>query len=248
MARMDVQTRGDKMILHSESFGKGEPIVFLHSGLQTGLTDFEYQRNYFKEQFQVIVPDLRGHGNSVSEDVTDFFEDCAKDVAETLEHLGIESAHIVGASLGALAGIFFAKRFPAKVKSLTISGVTAEKPDNWEHLREQETQNQQQIFQYEEDITYFDQLHKGDWRKLIEMGQSEEWYPFEETNDLSGIHAPILYIAGEGNPNETKGVLYYPNKHKNVRVSVIPFASHLVHAEQAELHAKTLELFLSHVD
>lgn len=154
----------------------------------------------------------------------------------------------LGASFGALVGIVFAKRFPSKVKSLTISGVTAEKPDNWAQLRGQETRNQQQIFQYEETNAYFDQLHKGDWRKLIEMGQREEWYPFEETNDLSGIHAPILYIAGEGNPNETKGVLYYPNKHENVRVSVIPFASHLVHAEQGELHAKTLELFLSHVD
>lgn len=236
------------MILHSEIFGTGEPIVFLHSGLQTGLTDFEYQRNYFKEHYQVIVPDLRGHGNSVSTDLSDNFESNAKDLAETLERLGIDSAHIVGASFGALVGIVFAKRFPSKVKSLTISGVTAEKPDNWAQLREQETRNQQQIFQYEETNAYFDQLHKGDWRKLIEMGQSEEWYPFEETNDLSGIHAPILYIAGEGNPNETKGVLYYPNKHENVRVSVIPFASHLVHAEQAELHAKTLELFLSHVD
>ncbi|WP_434399855.1 alpha/beta hydrolase [Planococcus sp. 11815] len=236
------------MILHTESFGTGEPIVFLHSGLQTGLTDFEYQRNYFKEHYQVIVPDLRGHGNSVSTDISDNFESNAKDLAETLERLGIDSAHIVGASFGALVGIVFAKRFPSKVNSLTISGVTAEKPDNWAQLREQETRNQQQIFQYEETNAYFDQLHKGDWRKLIEMGQSEEWYPFEETNDLSGIHAPILYITGEGNPNETKGVLYYPNKHENVRVSVIPFASHLVHAEQAELHAKTLELFLSHVD
>ncbi|MGB6780334.1 MAG: alpha/beta hydrolase [Planococcus citreus] len=236
------------MILHTESFGTGEPIVFLHSGLQTGLTDFEYQRDYFKEHYQVIVPDLRGHGNSVSTDISDNFESNAKDLAETLERLGIDSAHIVGASFGALVGIVFAKRFPSKVNSLTISGVTAEKPDNWAQLREQETRNQQQIFQYEETNAYFDQLHKGDWRKLIEMGQSEEWYPFEETNDLSGIHAPILYIAGEGNPNETKGVLYYPGKHENVRVSVIPFASHLVHAEQAELHAKTLELFLSHVD
>lgn len=236
------------MILHTESFGTGEPIVFLHSGLQTGLTDFEYQRDYFKERYQVIVPDLRGHGNSVTTDLSDNFESNAKDLAETLERLGIDSAHIVGASFGALVGIVFAKRFPSKVNSLTISGVTAEKPDNWAQLREQETRNQQQIFQYEETNAYFDQLHKGDWRKLIEMGQSEEWYPFEETNDLSGIHAPILYITGEGNPNETKGVLYYPNKHENVRVSVIPFASHLVHAEQAELHAKTLELFLSHVD
>jgi len=236
------------MILHTQSFGEGEPIVFLHSGLQTGLTDFEYQRDYFKEQFQVIVPDLRGHGNSVTEDVSNFFEDSAKDLSESLEHLGIQSAHIVGASLGALVAIFFAKRFPGKVKSLTISGVTAEKPDDWTQLHEQEASNQQQLLKYEEATAYFDQLHNGNWRQFFEMAKHENWYPFEETKDLSAIDSPILYIAGEGNPNETRGVLYYPGKHDHVRVSIIPFASHLVHAGQAELHAKTLELFLSHVD
>lgn len=236
------------MILHSESFGKGEPIVFLHSGLQTGLTDFDYQRNYFKEQYKVIVPDLRGHGNSISDDLSNFFEDNANDLVETLEHLGIDEVHIVGASLGALVGLLFAKRYPAKVKSLTISGVTPEKPDNWMELHEQECRNQQQLLQYEEATAYFDQLHKGNWRQFFEMAKHDDWYPFGETKDLSDIDSPILYIAGEGNPNETKGVLYYPAKHDHVHVSVIPFASHLVHAEQAELHAKTFELFLSHVD
>ncbi|MGM0897013.1 MAG: alpha/beta fold hydrolase [Bacillota bacterium] len=236
------------MILHTECFGTGEPIVFLHSGLQTGLTDFDFQRNYFKEKFHIILPDLRGHGNSVTVELSNFFEDSAADLAETLEHLEIDSAHIVGASLGALAGLFFAKRFPSKVKSLTLSGVLPEKPDNWTQLHAQEACMQQKILKYEEANAYFDQMHKGDWRKFIEMAQHESWYPFEETDDLTGIDSPILYIVGEGNPNETKGVIYYPAKHENVRVSIIPFASHLVHAEQAELHTKTLELFLSHID
>lgn len=33
------------MLLHAEVFGDGEPIVFLHTGLQTGMTDFEEQRD-----------------------------------------------------------------------------------------------------------------------------------------------------------------------------------------------------------
>ena len=60
------------MILHTEIFGNGEPIVFLHTGLQTGLTDFEYQREYFQKNFKVILPDLRGHGNSKAEDFSNF--------------------------------------------------------------------------------------------------------------------------------------------------------------------------------
>ncbi len=236
------------MILHTESLGTGEPLVFLHNGLLTGVTDFEFQRDHLKDRYHVILPDLRGHGESASDELDRFFEDNATDLAETFEHLGIESAHIVGASLGALVGIFFAKRYPAKVKSLAISGVIAEKPANWPELHKQEAHKWRQILHYEEAITYYSQMHKGDWRKFIEMGQAEDWYPFEETKDLSDIGSPVLYIAGEGNPSEVKGVLYYPGKHDHVHVSVIPFASHLVHAEQAEVYTQTLELFLSQID
>ncbi|MFZ3589496.1 hypothetical protein ACOI1C_09480 [Bacillus sp. DJP31] len=38
------------MLLHTEIFGDGEPIIFLHTGLQTGLTDFEHQREIFLEK------------------------------------------------------------------------------------------------------------------------------------------------------------------------------------------------------
>ena len=87
------------LILHTEILGNGEPIVFLHTGLQTGLTDFEYQREYFQKNFKVILPDLRGHGKSIAEVYSNFFEDSASDLADTLDDLNIERAHIVAVPL-----------------------------------------------------------------------------------------------------------------------------------------------------
>ena len=68
------------MILHTEVYGEGEPIVLLHTGLQTGTTDFEKQREVLQESMKVIVPDLRGHGKSVSDDFSNYFEDAADDL------------------------------------------------------------------------------------------------------------------------------------------------------------------------
>lgn len=53
------------MILHTDVTGQGTPLVFLHTGLQTGLTDFELQADFFKGTYQVIRPDLRGQGSSI---------------------------------------------------------------------------------------------------------------------------------------------------------------------------------------
>jgi len=236
------------LLLHTEVFGSGEPIVFLHTGLQTGLTDFEYQRDYFKNTFKVILPDLRGHGKSIESNFTNFFEDSANDLVETLDHLEVESAHIVGCSLGALAGLFLAKKYPYKIKSLTISGILAEKPENWLDLHNEDIESQSQLLQNEEAINYFDHLHMSDWRQFLHMGKAEDWYPFDETKNLDGIHSPILYMVGEGNKGETKGTILYPQMNDNVHVSIIPFASHLVHTEQPEVYSKVLDVFLQNIE
>ncbi|WP_075618015.1 alpha/beta fold hydrolase [Paenisporosarcina indica] len=236
------------MLLNTEVFGSGEPIVFLHTGLQTGLTDFEYQREYFQSTYKVILPDLRGHGKSIESNFTNFFEDSANDLVETFDLLGVESAHIVGCSLGALAGLFLAKKYPHKVKSLTISGVLAEKPENWLDLHNEDVASQSQLLQNDDAINYFNQLHSSDWRQFLYIGRDEDWYPFNETKNLDGILSPILYMVGEGNKGETIGAILYPQMKENVHVSIIPFASHLVHSEQPEIYTKVLDVFLQKID
>src|SRR5699024_10290782 len=57
------------VILHTETIGSGEPLVILHTGLQTGKTDFQAQKEKFKQSYRVILPDLRGHGSSISNEI-----------------------------------------------------------------------------------------------------------------------------------------------------------------------------------
>lgn len=239
---------GMNLLLHTEVFGDGEPIVFLHTGLQTGLTDFEYQREYFKNTYKVILPDLRGHGKSHENDISNYFEDAAIDLLETLDKLEVVSAHIVGCSLGAFVGLYFAKRFPYKVKSLTISGISPEKPENWLQTHKEDVEMQTQLLQDEDAVNFLDHLHMSDWKQFIFMARDEEWYPFHETKNLDGINSPILFMVGEGNKSETKGAVLYPLIKEDVHVSIIPFASHLVHSEQPEIYTKILEVFISKVN
>ena len=235
------------MILHTEIHGSGEAIVFLHTGLQTSATDFIPQQTAFLEDYQVISPDLRGHGKSAATDISNFFEDSANDLNETLENLGLYSVHIVGASLGALVAIYFAKRFPDRLKSLTISGVTKQKPENWREMHRADVTAQTELLNNEEVVGYFKNLHGAGWDRFITMGRNEQWYPFHETSDLTGIAAPVLVMAGEGNSTESISAIDYGREQENVHVAILPFGSHLIHAEQPELYSKTLELFLKNI-
>ena len=40
------------------------------------------------------------------------------------------------------------------------------------------------------------------------------------------------------------GTLYDPKINPNVRVAIVPFARHLVHAEQPEIYTKIVEVFM----
>jgi pimeloyl-ACP methyl ester carboxylesterase len=165
------------MILHTEVYGEGEPIVFLHTGLQTGTTDFEKQREVLQESMKVIVPDLRGHGKSISDDFSNYFEDATDDLKETLDHLQVDQLHLVGCSLGGLVGVRFAKKYPDRLRSLTLSGITSDKPDNWADMHAQEVHFQRELMENNEFTSQLDLLHESDWRQFIYMARDEELVP-----------------------------------------------------------------------
>ena len=235
------------MILHTDVSGEGEPVVFLHTGLQTGETELEIQKEYFNQDNLVILPDLRGHGKSVAEDFTDYFAQTAIDLSETMDDLKIQPAHIAGCSLGGLTALMFAKEYPEKTKSLTLSGIMAEKPSNWEELNRLDVENEEKMLEHRDTAAYFDRLHEGNWRELLRLTQEESWYPFDETADLSMLGMPVLYIVGEKNMHEVKGTITYPKMNPNIHVATIPFAGHAVHLDQPEIYNKMLETFISKV-
>lgn len=61
------------MILHMNTVGSGQPLLFLHSGAETGSIDYQDQKAYFQNEYQVIMPDLSGHGQSGIGEYSTFF-------------------------------------------------------------------------------------------------------------------------------------------------------------------------------
>ncbi|MFD2829659.1 alpha/beta fold hydrolase [Corticicoccus populi] len=237
------------MILHTEITGNGAPLLFLHTALQTGAVELEDQREYFNQNYQVILPDLRGHGKSVTENfnLNNYFQDSVSDLVETLDDLNVQKVHLAGCSLGALAALHFAKARPDRVQSLMLSGIIPERPDNWEDINEKENKNIAELLKDEETAAYFDQLHDGDWRAVLQSTEGNDWYPFDQTKDLSDLHMPVLFIVGGDADLETIGAVKYPKENENIHASILPFAGHTVHLDQPELYNNILDQFLKQV-
>ncbi len=71
-------------------------------------------------QTQPVVPGLLRFWFGRPSAASYALEDLADDAAALLDHLGIERAHIVGASMGGMIAQVFAGRFPGRTRSLAV--------------------------------------------------------------------------------------------------------------------------------
>jgi pimeloyl-ACP methyl ester carboxylesterase len=113
-----------------ERHGKGIPLVLLH-GYPVDHSIWEPLLPLLENDFDVILPDLRGFGQSQAPGQDFAISDFAADVAALLDQLKIEKAAVAGHSMGGYAALAFARAFPGRLAGLGLvsSQVLADTPE-----------------------------------------------------------------------------------------------------------------------
>lgn len=102
--------------------GQGEPVLFLHGGLDT-CANYTNLLAELVDGFRVIAVDRRGHGRTADTDAPFDYALMAEELAAFARGLDLPPFHVIGYSDGANIGLHMASRFPETVKSLiAISG------------------------------------------------------------------------------------------------------------------------------
>jgi 3-oxoadipate enol-lactonase len=107
--------------IHYEVTGKsGATPVLMIQGLGASKNAWNLQRISMATRFRIISFDNRGAGRS--DKPTDPFtlEQMADDALAVLNAAGVETAHIVGASMGGVISQIVAVKYPHRVRSLTL--------------------------------------------------------------------------------------------------------------------------------
>jgi 3-oxoadipate enol-lactonase len=107
--------------IHYEVTGKsGATPVLMIQGLGASKNAWNLQRIAMATRFRIISFDNRGAGRSDKPTEPFTLEQIADDALAVLDAAGIETAHVVGASMGGVISQIVAVKYPHRVRSLTL--------------------------------------------------------------------------------------------------------------------------------
>ncbi|MCB0979861.1 MAG: alpha/beta fold hydrolase [Acidimicrobiaceae bacterium] len=112
----------DGIRLHYEVLGRaGAPAVLMIQGLGADKHGWDMQRIPLAFNYRVIALDNRGAGRSDKPFGHYSLEQMADDAITVLDEVGVERAHVVGASMGGAITQFIGLKYPDRVISLTLA-------------------------------------------------------------------------------------------------------------------------------
>jgi len=232
--------------MYFEAHGSGEPMILLHGGF--GSADvWTKQIPVFSQHYYVIAPDSRAQGRTTDSDAPISYHLMAEDIIHLMDHLGIDSAYIVGWSDGGDIGIDLAVHHPERVKALAAFGANIS-PGGY----------QDGFLEYVRNVTV-DEIRQMVGKKYLEMMPDSDRLPailekirtlyLTEPNfspeELAEITAPTLVFDGQ---NETVIRLDHPQKIAGLipdaQLVILPDAGHSAASENPATWNKVVLDFL----
>jgi pimeloyl-ACP methyl ester carboxylesterase len=247
-----------------EVLGSGPPVVLLHP--------FPANHDFWKPaaqaliaRYRVILPDLRGHGDSDIGEGPAVMQKHAADLVRVLDDAEVGRAHFVGVSIGGYVLFEFWRRHSARVQSLVLCNTKAQ-ADTAE-ARATRLQAAAEVLERGTEPFFESMLPKligktsyptrpdlveGALRMMrkmspqdvasVQRGMAER--P-DSVETLKTIHVPTLLVTGDEDILTGAAEAELMQRHvRGSRMKVIPKAGHYSPWEQPEEVGKLLRQFL----
>ncbi|WP_333904688.1 alpha/beta hydrolase, partial [Achromobacter insolitus] len=116
----DIAVNGMSLRLTEWGPGEGRPLFMLH-GIRGYAETFAGVAQALQPDFRVLAYDQRGRGASSWDPGRNYYTDAyVDDLAGVADALRVDSFDLLGHSMGGIAAIVFAARYPARVRRLIV--------------------------------------------------------------------------------------------------------------------------------
>ena len=189
------------MKMYYEVCGAGAPVLLLHGGGGIG-ANWELVFKEPPDGFQMIIPDLRGHGRSDNPLPGFSIRQLAEDVAKLMEELGFRRYQAMGMSLGAKTLLQVATRHPDRLEAMVLVSAAPYFPNPARKAMEQispDNRTKAEWDQMRQWHVHGDDQIKKIWRQLSDFKNSYEDLNFTPPY-LSTITARAFIVHGDRDP------------------------------------------------
>jgi pimeloyl-ACP methyl ester carboxylesterase len=189
-----------------DSHGSGPPLMMLHGATSTGREDFAAQIPWLSKAFRLYLPDARGHGSTAWDGAAGFsYDQLVDDALAFVDALGLPTFHLLGFSMGAMTALQFASRYPERLRTLIVVGITTQREPRTSVVRR--LMNPERIDR--DDPAWAALLGRrhdpvqgeGAWRRLLPaIAADVAVQPLLGPRELRRIELPVLVAVGDHDP------------------------------------------------
>jgi pimeloyl-ACP methyl ester carboxylesterase len=186
--------------------GAGPPLVLLHGATSLGQEDYAAQIPSLTKAFLVHLPDARGHGQTRWDAANGFeYRWLVDDLIAFVDGLGLDSFHLVGFSMGAMTALQFGTRFPERLRTLVVVGITTHREPRASVGR----RLMDPVRILERDPAFAERLGRrhdagqgvGAWQRLLPAIAADiAAQPLLSPAELHRIDCPAMAVCGDRDP------------------------------------------------
>ncbi|HET6872306.1 MAG TPA: alpha/beta fold hydrolase [Sporolactobacillaceae bacterium] len=259
LVRKDTGTRMAYQI-NKSNHPDAETIVFVH-GLSFDRHIWDSIIDGFSDEYHIVTYDMGGHGDSEPLGLPLTWDLFCQGFIQVVDHLGIETCHLVGHGFGGIVTIKSAIQFTDRIDTLTLVSTPLYFPED---VFDYEYKSR--IFLLENDFDGFvDKLVRGEVNQPV--GEKRTWVEngirrvdkdtykngihlifgdaFSLMEDLPKIEVPTLLMSGDRNSVFPPHYMaLYASVIRASRVQIIPNASNAVFIDHPEIFTDALKDFL----
>lgn len=254
---MPIVNVGTKQI--SYWIGKGRPaepketLIFIH-GAGGGQLTWVYQKSLFEKQFNPILIDLPGHGESGGEGEEEIAR-YAEHVYSFAERLGLSKTVLIGHSMGGAIAQTLALKHPEFIKAIVLVGTGARLrvlPMVLEGLKNSFEETVQKIARFAYSPRASGEFIERGIEQLLGchprvlLGDFLACDRFDLTKEVEQIKVPTLVICGdEDQLTPVKYSEFLHHRIGNSRLEIVHGAGHMAMMEKPDLFNEKLKDFLT---
>lgn len=224
-----------------ECYGSGTPLLLIH-GNKSATAGWAPQIRYFSAKYKVYSLDNRGRGNSELGNDSLSYLQMAKDVAEFIRIMNIDSVDIIGKSDGGIVALMLAIWYPQHIRRIVAFGAnmdpgpTALMEASVNEIHDERVKADRMLQSHDTTLN---------WKVEQQRYRLMEFQPHISASELSTIQLPVLIMSTDRDLIRESHTMWIYRNIPGASLCILNGCTHGVAKQNPDLFNSSIDRFLS---